>query len=75
MQYVTPYRGAFLYLAAFLTVFLAVVALAQPILMQKAVDDYIVVGNYNGLVFIVVLMVVFSSWYPNHCAVLPNLYD
>jgi ATP-binding cassette subfamily B multidrug efflux pump len=57
MQYVTPYRGIFI-LAAFLTVFLAVVALAQPILMQKAVDDYIVVGNYNGLVFIVVLMVV-----------------
>src|SRR5476651_1025113 len=56
MHYVTPYRGIFV-LSAFLTVFLAVIALAQPILMQKAVDDYIVVSNYNGLVFIVLLMI------------------
>jgi ATP-binding cassette subfamily B protein len=55
MHYVTPYRGIFI-LSAFLTVFLAVVALVQPILMQKAVDDYIVVSNYNGLLFIVCLM-------------------
>jgi ATP-binding cassette subfamily B multidrug efflux pump len=57
MHYVTPYRGIFI-LSAFLTVFLAVLALAQPILMQKAVDDYIVVSNYNGLLFIVCLMLV-----------------
>jgi ATP-binding cassette subfamily B multidrug efflux pump len=56
MHYVTPYRGIFA-LSGFLTVFLAVAALAQPILMQKAVDNYIVVGNYNGLVFIVSLMI------------------
>lgn len=55
MHYVTPYKGIFA-LSGFLTVFLAVLALAQPILMQKAVDDYIVVSNYNGLVFIVGLM-------------------
>ncbi|QKJ31121.1 ABC transporter ATP-binding protein [Mucilaginibacter mali] len=55
MHYVTPYRGIFA-LSGFLTVFLAVLALAQPILMQKAVDEYIVVSNYNGLVFIVCLM-------------------
>ncbi|MES2279307.1 MAG: ABC transporter ATP-binding protein [Bacteroidota bacterium] len=57
MHYVTPYRGIFI-LSAFLTVFLAVAALVPPILMQKAVDDYIVVSNYNGLVFIVGLMLV-----------------
>ena len=57
MHYVTPYRGIFV-LAAFLTVFLAVAALAQPILMQLAVDNYIMVGNYDGLVFIIILMIV-----------------
>lgn len=55
MHYVGPYRATFV-LSAFLTVFLAVIALAQPILMEKAVDDYIAVSNYNGLVFIVCLM-------------------
>jgi ATP-binding cassette subfamily B protein len=57
MHYVKPYKGVFM-VSAFLTVFLAVVALVQPILMQVAVDDYIVVNNYNGLVFIVILMIV-----------------
>jgi len=56
MHYVKPYKGIFA-IGAFLTVFLAVVALAQPILMQKSVDDYIVVGNYNGLVMIACLMI------------------
>jgi len=55
MHYVGPYRKTFV-LSAFLTVFLAVIALAQPILMEKAVDDYIAVSNYNGLLFIVALM-------------------
>ncbi|GAB3916126.1 ABC transporter ATP-binding protein [Mucilaginibacter boryungensis] len=55
MHYVTPYRGIFI-ISGFLTVFLAVIALVQPILMEKAVDNYIVVSNYNGLVFIVCLM-------------------
>jgi len=56
MHYVTPYRGIFI-ISGFLTVFLAVIALVQPILMEKAVDNYIVVSNYNGLVFIVGLMI------------------
>jgi len=56
MHYVKPYKSIFI-LSAFLTVFLAGIALVQPLLMQKAVDDYIVVGNYNGLVFIVSLMI------------------
>lgn len=56
MRYVKPYKGVFV-VSAFLTVFLAVIALMQPILIQMAVDDYIVVNNYNGLVFIVLLMV------------------
>jgi ATP-binding cassette subfamily B multidrug efflux pump len=57
MQYVRPYKRTF-YIAAFLTVFIAVISLAQPILMEKALDNYILAGNYNGLLIIVILMIV-----------------
>lgn len=56
MHYVKPYRLTFA-IAAFLTIFLAVIALVQPILIQRTLDKYIVVGDYNGLVFMVSLMI------------------
>jgi ATP-binding cassette subfamily B protein len=56
MHYVKPYRVTFI-VAAFLTVFMAAIALVQPILMQKTLDDNIITGNYNGLVFMVGLMI------------------
>jgi ATP-binding cassette subfamily B multidrug efflux pump len=56
MHYVKPYRKTF-YIAAFLTIFLAAIALVQPILMEKTLDDYIAPSNYNGLVFMIELMV------------------
>ena len=56
MHYVKPYRLTF-GIAAFLTIFLAVIALVQPILIQRTLDKYIVVGDYNGLVFMVGLMI------------------
>ena len=56
MQYVKPYKRTFV-IAALLTIFLAVITLAQPILMEIGLDKYILAGNYNGLVMIVVLMV------------------
>ena len=55
MHYVKPYRLTFV-IAAFLTVFLAVLALILPILTQKTLDDYILKNNYSGLVFMVELM-------------------
>jgi len=55
MRYVKPYKVTFV-VAAFLTVFLAVGALAQPILTQITLDDYILTGNYNGLVLMISLM-------------------
>jgi ATP-binding cassette subfamily B multidrug efflux pump len=55
MQYVKPYKLTFA-IAAFLTVFLAVGALVQPILTQKTLDDYILTGDYNGMVKMIVLM-------------------
>jgi ATP-binding cassette subfamily B multidrug efflux pump len=56
MHYVKPYNRTFV-IAAFLTVFLAFIAVAQPILLQKTLDNYIMVGDYNGLVMMVSLMI------------------
>ncbi len=56
MHYVKPYRGTFI-LSVFLTIFLAGNGILQPILIQKTVDDYILKDNYNGMVFMVELMI------------------
>jgi ATP-binding cassette subfamily B multidrug efflux pump len=55
MFYVKPYNRTFA-IAAFLTIFLAVISLAQPLLMEIGLDKYILSGNYNGLLLIVGLM-------------------
>src|ERR1700748_444729 len=56
MHYVKPYRRT-VYIAMFLTIFLAAVAIIQPILVQKTVDDYILKDNYSGLLTMVELMI------------------
>lgn len=56
MHYVKPYNTTFI-VSVFLTVFLAASALVQPILMQKTLDNYILKDNYQGLVFMVELMI------------------
>jgi ATP-binding cassette subfamily B multidrug efflux pump len=56
MHYVKPYNTTFI-ISVFLTVFLAVCALIQPILIQKTLDNYIMANNYNGLLFMVELMI------------------
>jgi ATP-binding cassette subfamily B multidrug efflux pump len=56
MHYVKPYNTTFV-VAAFLTVFLAVSALLQPILIQRTLDVDILNDDYNGLVFMVGLMI------------------
>jgi len=56
MHYVKPYNKTFI-TAVFLTVFLAGVAIIQPILIQKTMDDYILKNNYTGLIFMVELMI------------------
>ena len=55
MHYVKPYNKTFI-IAVFLTIFLAAIAIVQPILIQKTLDDYILKDNYGGLVFMVELM-------------------
>lgn len=55
MHYVKPYKTTFIISAA-LTIFLAANAVVQPILIQKTLDNYILKDDYNGLVFMVELM-------------------
>jgi ATP-binding cassette subfamily B protein len=55
MHYVKPYNITFA-VAAFLTIFLAASALVQPILIQRTLDDYILKDNYDGMLFMVELM-------------------
>lgn len=55
MHYVKPFKVTFA-VSVFLTIFLAAIALVQPILIEKTLDDYIIPGNYNGLVIMVSLM-------------------
>ncbi len=56
MHYVKPYNVTFV-ISVFLTIFLAVSALLQPILIQKTLDNYILANNYNGLLFMTELMI------------------
>jgi ATP-binding cassette subfamily B protein len=56
MHYVKPYNSTFI-ISAFLTVFLAVTALLQPILIQKTLDDHIMLNDYDGLLFMAELMI------------------
>ena len=56
MHYVKPFRSTFNF-ALFLTIFLAANAIVQPILIQKTLDDYILQNNYDGLLFMVELMI------------------
>jgi len=56
LHYVKPYNTTFI-IAGFLTVFLAFSALLQPILIQKTLDDYILTDDYDGMLFMVELMI------------------
>ncbi|MGB0522965.1 MAG: ABC transporter ATP-binding protein [Flammeovirgaceae bacterium] len=54
--FVQPYIGSF-YFLIFLTLLMAVLAPAIPLLIQITVDQHIVLNNYDGLVNMVYLMV------------------
>jgi ATP-binding cassette subfamily B multidrug efflux pump len=55
MHYVKPYNKTFV-TAVFLTIFLAAIAIVQPLLIQKTLDNYILNNDYDGLLFMVGLM-------------------
>ena len=56
-QYVKPYRKIFI-LSIVLTILLALIAPARPFLIQHTLDNYIMTGNYNGLLTMTILMLV-----------------
>jgi len=53
---VKPYQGNF-YFLVFLTIAVAVLAPARPYLIQKAIDGPIASGDFNGLVWLMALLV------------------
>ncbi|MGB3588618.1 MAG: ABC transporter ATP-binding protein [Tunicatimonas sp.] len=55
-QYIQPYIGRF-YSLVFLTVLIALLAPAVPFLIQKAIDEYILVDDYQGLINMVILLI------------------
>lgn len=55
-QFARPYIKRF-YLLVFLTVFLAVLTPVRPWLVQKAIDGYVPEGDYQGLVFMISLLI------------------
>ncbi len=56
-QYVKPYRIIFIY-SVVLTILLAVIAPVRPFIIKYTLDNYILTGQYKGLVSMTMLMVV-----------------
>jgi ATP-binding cassette subfamily B multidrug efflux pump len=56
-QYVKPYRIIFIY-SVVLTILLAVIAPVRPFIIKYTLDNYILTGQYKGLVGMTILMVV-----------------
>lgn len=56
-QYVKPYRRIFIW-SVTLTILLAVVAPVRPFLIKYTLDNYILKGQYSGLVMMTVIMLV-----------------
>lgn len=55
-RFVKPYKGRF-YALVFLTILVAFLSPALPFLVQKAIDQYIMDGDYQGLVYITFALV------------------
>ncbi|MFA0961686.1 ABC transporter ATP-binding protein [Roseivirga sp. BDSF3-8] len=54
--FIRPYRGKF-YLLLFLTISLAILAPVRPLLIQQTIDRQISVGDFQGLVNMILLLV------------------
>jgi ATP-binding cassette subfamily B protein len=55
-SFVKPYKAQF-YFLVFLTVAMAILAPTRPYLIQIAIDDYVTIGDKNGLLQIVYILV------------------
>ncbi len=56
MKFVTPYKGKF-YSLIFLTFFVGVLAALRPMLIQYTLDEDVAEGDYNGMVWMMVILV------------------
>lgn len=56
-QFVKPYKARF-YFLVFLTIAMAVLAPTRPYFIQIAIDDYVAVGDSDGLLNIIYLLIV-----------------
>lgn len=56
-QFVKPYQGRF-YFLIFLTIALALLAPTRPYFIQVAIDDYVAIGDGEGLVRIIFILVI-----------------
>lgn len=56
-KFLKPYKGKF-YLLIFLTFALAILGPARPLLIQIAIDDYVAKNDYDGLVWMIVILIV-----------------
>jgi len=55
MKFVTPYKGRF-YLLLFLTIFVGLLSPLRPMLIQWTLDKDVAEGNYNGMVWMMVIL-------------------
>jgi len=55
-KFVNPYIGKF-YFLVFLTILLAIVIPVRPFLVQIAIDDHVLIGDFPGLLRVVLLII------------------
>ncbi len=56
-RFAKPYIKQF-YLLVFLTIFLAILTPIRPYIVQRAIDDFVPAGDYDGLVFMTSILIV-----------------
>ncbi|MBO3700380.1 ABC transporter ATP-binding protein [Roseivirga sp. E12] len=55
-QFARPYIKQF-YLLVFLTIFLAMLTPIRPYIVQRAIDEFVPAGDYDGLVFMTTILI------------------
>ncbi|WP_226391086.1 ABC transporter ATP-binding protein [Penaeicola halotolerans] len=55
-DYIRPYNLQF-YFLVFLTIALAVLAPTRPYYIQKAIDDHVAIGDFEGLIWMIYLLI------------------
>ncbi len=56
-RYIKPYSGTF-YFLIFLTILLGALAPIRPLIVSKAIDNYVAIGHYQGLVRMTIILII-----------------